>query len=89
MPGRLLFCEVAAECDRPRPRSPNLLDNLGGLRLVDIDDRDGGAFTRQFVRRCRTDPAGTSGDYRDLSGKSGHRVLPNIGAGNIGSDSFR
>jgi hypothetical protein len=28
------------------------------------------------VRRCRTDPAGTSGDYRDLSGKSGHRVLP-------------
>jgi hypothetical protein len=28
MPGRLLFCEVAAECDGPRPRSPNLVDDL-------------------------------------------------------------
>ena len=69
------MCE-AADCDRRGPRSPNLVDDLGGLCLVDIDDRDGGAFTRQFVRRRRTDPAGASGDYRNLSGKSGHRVLP-------------
>ena len=75
MPRRVLRREVAAECDRARPRSPNLANDLGSLRLVDIDDRYGGTFTRQLVRRCRTNPAGTSGNYRDLSGKSGHRVL--------------
>ena len=73
---RVLLREVAAECDRPRPRSPNLVNDPGGLRFVDIDDRDGGTFTRQFVCRCRTNSAGTSGNYRDLSGKSGHRALP-------------
>jgi hypothetical protein len=76
LPRRLLLREVAAERDRPRARSPNLVNDLGGFRLVNIDDRDGGAFTRQFVRRCRTNSAGTSGNYRDLSGKSGHRALP-------------
>jgi hypothetical protein len=75
VPRRLLLREVAAERDCPRSRSPNLVGDLGGLRLVDVDDRDGGALAGQFVRRRRTDPARTPGDYRDLSGKSGHRVL--------------
>jgi hypothetical protein len=89
MPRRVLLREVAAECDCPPSRSPNLVSDPGGFRLVDIDDRNGGAFAGQFVRGCRTNSASTSGDYRDLSGKSGHRDLPKYRGGNIGSDSFR
>src|SRR6185437_3529431 len=57
-PGGLLVGEVAAECDRPRPGVPNRVGDLGRLVNVDIDDRDRGALTRQFVRRRRTDPTG-------------------------------
>jgi len=76
MPRRVLLREVAAECDRPRPRLPNLVSDRGGLRRVDVDDGNCGAFAGQFVRGCRTNSARASGDYRDLSGKSGHRALP-------------
>jgi hypothetical protein len=58
------------------PGAPNRVSDFAGLCLVDINDGNGRAFAGQFVCRRRTNPAGTSGNYRDLSGKSGHRVLP-------------
>jgi hypothetical protein len=73
---RIFLREIAAQRDCLRPGYPNLVSDPGRLRLVDIDDCNGGAFAGQFVRRRRTNPARTSRNYRDLSGKSGHRVLP-------------
>jgi hypothetical protein len=79
---RFLLCEITAERDRLRPASPNPVSDAGSLRLVYIDDCDSGALTGQFVCRSRTNPAPASSDYRDLSGQSGHRILPKCQGGN-------
>jgi hypothetical protein len=88
VPRGVLVCEVAAERDCPRPRLPNLVSDPGGLRFVDVDDCDVGAFAGQFVRRGRTNSARTSGDDGDLSGESGHRVLPISGQEVLGRILF-
>jgi hypothetical protein len=80
-PCRIFLREVTTERDCLRPGSPNLVSDPDGLRLVDIDDCNSGAFTGQFVRRRRTNPARTSCNYRDFSGKSGHRVPPKYRVG--------
>ncbi|HTY32936.1 hypothetical protein, partial [Mycobacterium sp.] len=40
--------------------APNLLGDSDGLRLVDIDERNRGAFLGRLVRRCRADSARAS-----------------------------
>jgi hypothetical protein len=73
---RMLLREIATERNCVRTVAADFFGDSDGLLLVDIDDCDSGAFASQFTRRRRTNPARTSGNYGDLSGKSGHRVLP-------------